>query len=156
MPFDGNLPLEHRVAAVVSREFGIPVPQIMGTARHAPIACARHVVWWIMRMKFGKSYAEVGRAFGRNHTSVINGMTRIEARIADADFQAKLQAVSECFVEKIPPVQHPKAVAELDRLVLDLIVRQARKSLYGKLKSDPEAFRVKHAQAYRRIREVAA
>ena len=156
MPFDGNLPLEHRIAAVVSREFGIPVPQIMGTSRIPATACARHVVWWVMRMKFGKSYAEVGRAFGRDHTSVINGMNRIEARIADPAFQAKLQSVSKCFSEEVPKVQNSKAVAELDRLALDLIVRQARKSLYGKLKSDPEGFRVKHAQTYRRIREVAA
>jgi hypothetical protein len=156
MPFDGNLPLEHRIAAVVSREFGIPVCQIMGTSRIPATACARHVVWWVMRMKFGKSYAEVGRAFGRDHTSVINGMNRIEERIADADFQSKLQAVSKCFSAELPQVQQPKSVTELDRLALDLIVRQARKSLYAKMKSDPEAFRVKHAQAYRRIREVAA
>lgn len=48
------------------------------TSRAAPVFLARATAMWIMRHELKVSYSEIGRAFGKDHTTVINALRRAE------------------------------------------------------------------------------
>ena len=55
---------------------GIPFEEIMGRSRKAEVVMARQVWWWFLRdLSFG--YSEIGRMFGRDHSTVIHGVNRV-------------------------------------------------------------------------------
>jgi chromosomal replication initiation ATPase DnaA len=47
-------------------------------SREAPIFLARATAIWIMRHRMKLTTAEIGRAFGKNHASVINALKRAD------------------------------------------------------------------------------
>ncbi len=62
----------------VSRHYQIPVPDIRGLSRKAPIAHARHVAVFITREITGDSWKHIGALFGnRDHTSMMHGYKKI-------------------------------------------------------------------------------
>lgn len=67
-----------RVIAVSAAHFGIGPDDIVGTGRHRDTIQARMVAAWILRQD-GRSYPEIGRALGKDHSTVIHACRRIEA-----------------------------------------------------------------------------
>jgi chromosomal replication initiator protein len=61
----------------VSAATGIPPSVVLSPTRTAHVARARHVAMAICRAK-GMSLSEIGRAFNRDHTSVLNGLRRVQ------------------------------------------------------------------------------
>lgn len=66
------------IAIEVSAETGIPVADIYGRSRRAPIVRARRMVWQRARSQ-GLSLPQIGRTTGHDHTTVLHGLRRIEA-----------------------------------------------------------------------------
>lgn len=60
---------------LASEETGVSPAQIMGSGRTADVTAARQFAYAKARA-FGLSYAEIGRAFGRHHTSVMHGVRK--------------------------------------------------------------------------------
>ena len=59
---------------------------VLGTCRERPVVAARHVAMWVMRAG-GMSLSSIGREVGRDHTTVLHGIKRVETRpdlMADA------------------------------------------------------------------------
>jgi chromosomal replication initiation ATPase DnaA len=55
----------------VSEHYGIRHPEtLLGRSRHARIAFARHHLAWELK-ELGYSFPEVGRALGRDHTTIM-------------------------------------------------------------------------------------
>lgn len=44
-----------------------------GAARHKAVSCARIEFWIVLRKKHRMSTTEVGRVFGRDHTTIVQG-----------------------------------------------------------------------------------
>lgn len=63
--------------------FDVDPAMVMGRLRYAPIAQARQLVWLLCRSELGWSYPMLGRQFGRDHTTIMNGIASITRRLRD-------------------------------------------------------------------------
>lgn len=73
-----------KVAAIaerVAQETGVPVPFIFGTSRRQQEAHARQRVYFYAAQA-GLSLPHIGRAMGRDHTTVLHGIRAEQARRA--------------------------------------------------------------------------
>lgn len=69
------------IASAVARSSGIPVSAIYGPDIHRQTVAARHLVMYIAYME-GFSYPTIGKAIGRDHTTVLSAVQREKARRA--------------------------------------------------------------------------
>lgn len=74
-----------RVIWEVSQAAQITPADILGRERTAHVVRARFAAMAICRDYLGLSYPAIGRAFKRDHTSVINAMRRVDAVCTDTD-----------------------------------------------------------------------
>ncbi len=66
------------IIEAVSQQFRIPVDEIKGTSRKAPIVEARHVAIFITREITKDSWKHIGSVFGnRDHTSMMHGYNKV-------------------------------------------------------------------------------
>lgn len=76
-PLDGTpIPPQPRrfgkqIIAEVAKETGISVADILGPRKLAPIAAARRIAMQRIRNELGYSYPQIGRMFGRDHSTAI-------------------------------------------------------------------------------------
>jgi chromosomal replication initiator protein len=82
-----------QVQTIVSRHFNIPVDEILGASRKAPIVRARHVAMYLAREITGDSWKHIGDRFGgRDHTSVMHANQKVKELIAsDRCFEFEIQ-----------------------------------------------------------------
>lgn len=60
----------------------VSAAELRGKDRHKSIAYARHVAMFVARRVTGESFPEIGRAFGRDHTTVMAGVARVRGLVA--------------------------------------------------------------------------
>ena len=72
-------PISHIVRDVCG-EFGVAEGDVYDSRRDADTTLARHTSWYAC-YQAGHSYSAIAKAFGRDHTSVLNGCKRIGAKI---------------------------------------------------------------------------
>jgi chromosomal replication initiation ATPase DnaA len=78
-------------ALATAAAFAIPVGELIADSRRAPyIAFARQSAMYLAHVTFGLSYAEVGRAFGRDRTTAAYACRLIEERRDDPAVDAVL------------------------------------------------------------------
>lgn len=79
----------------VGHHFQIPVEDIKGTSRKAPIAHARHVAVYVTREILGDSWKHIGALFGnRDHTSMMHGYKKIrEMMNRDKELNASVKSL---------------------------------------------------------------
>lgn len=76
--------------------FDVPRRAIAGNCRTRPTARARQAVYAALYLGCHTSFADVGKALGRDHTTVLYGVHQAEALCAwDEDYAAALQLVKE-------------------------------------------------------------
>lgn len=66
-----------RVFAAACQHFGVDADEVIDGSRRTSHVDARHVAMWLMRDS-GRTYPEIGRQLGMDHTSAIHGVRRIE------------------------------------------------------------------------------
>ena len=69
----------NEIVAQVADLTCLPATEIMGRSRKAPIAQARHLVWLVAQRQ-GMSLTQIGRAFDRDHTTVLHGIRQENLR----------------------------------------------------------------------------
>ena len=70
------------VLQAVGVYFDLKRADLVGAGRQRKIAAPRHMAMYIVRKLIGLSYPEIGEAFGgRDHTSIMHGVKKIEASI---------------------------------------------------------------------------
>lgn len=81
-------PSLNNILEVVSKFYKIPVEEIRGTSRKAPIALARHVAVYLTREVTHGSWKHIGHQFGdRDHTSMMHAYEKVNKLTeADLDF----------------------------------------------------------------------
>lgn len=78
-------------ALATAAAFAVPVGELTATTRRPPyIAFARQSAMYLAHVAFGLSYAEVGRAFGRDRTTAAYACRLIEERRDDPAVDAVL------------------------------------------------------------------
>lgn len=96
------LPIQSAVCA----HFGIDLPSLLAKDRHKSVSFARQLAVYLCRTILGLSYPELGRAFGRDHTTMISACRRIE-RVCTSDRVAKAHLTA--IVCALGPSEHRKA-----------------------------------------------
>jgi chromosomal replication initiator protein len=81
------------ITQATSDIMGIPVEDICGPKRAAHIALARAVAIYVARDMTDQSLPQIGRYFGRDHSTVLHAIRRIEALSADPHMRATIDAV---------------------------------------------------------------
>jgi hypothetical protein len=79
------------VIDVVARRFNVEPAALIGTGRAQPETGARQLAMRVAREMTGKSYPEIGRAFNRDHTTVIHACEVTEG-MATGDIREELEA----------------------------------------------------------------
>lgn len=95
-----------RLAELVAAERGVAIRALFQPDRgQADVALARQLAMYLMHVEFGRLYADVGRFFGRDRTTVSHACALIEdlrdAREFDAMLeQLRLALLSEATTER--------------------------------------------------------
>lgn len=91
----GLKPSFTQIVSAVSKHFKIPVEEIRGIRRQAPIVHARHVAVFLTREITGDSWKHIGTLFGdRDHTSMIHGYQKIhELMLRDREVRGDVKAL---------------------------------------------------------------
>lgn len=77
------------VATVVARRLGYELDDVLGQSRSSGVARARHLAMAVARSTLGRSYHELGRAFSRDHTSVVHAVQSVTRRVSDSTDEAQ-------------------------------------------------------------------
>lgn len=72
----------HGVAVSLAAQYGVDVDRMVAGDRHKTSAACRHRLWAIIFNTLRPSYPEIGLAFEADHTTVMNGIRKHEARVA--------------------------------------------------------------------------
>ena len=67
------------IRRLVCLQYGITKAEFMGNRRLKRLAIPRHVAFWLALKVTGASSAQIGRAFKRDHTTVLYGCRNAEA-----------------------------------------------------------------------------
>jgi chromosomal replication initiator protein len=70
------------IIAASARHFGMPAAAILGGSRTRPLVLARHVAMYLCREHTDLSLVEIGKVFGRDHTTVMYGIEKITELMA--------------------------------------------------------------------------
>lgn len=81
-----------RLAELVAAERGVAIRALFQPDRgQADVALARQLAMYLMHVEFGRLYADVGRFFGRDRTTVWHACALIEDLRDEREFDAMLE-----------------------------------------------------------------
>ncbi len=85
-----------RTIDLVAEALGVGLEQIFAAGRcSASVARARQIAMYLMHVELGRPYAEVGRSFGRDRTTVSHACMQIEDLREDAAFDAGIDRIEQ-------------------------------------------------------------
>ncbi len=88
---DSNIILD-----AVSRNFNIRIEDIKSKKRNKPITIARQAYMYLAREVLGESLISIGKSIGRDHSTVIHGIEKIEERMEkDKNFEINIINLKE-------------------------------------------------------------
>ena len=70
-----------RILSAVSKKYGVSVDDVKSKKKTDSIANARHVAIYIIRKLTDLSLKEIGKIFGRDHSTVISSVSKVEINI---------------------------------------------------------------------------
>lgn len=129
------------VLNAVSVTFGYSVDDLLGDSRSKPIVMARQTAMFVCRAFLNMSYPEIGKALGRDHSTVMHGCKKIEDFLkTHPDVESHLNtAIGKASkkakgpLTKIHVNQHViKANAKNGTSEPPLTVKQGKTNTYGK------------------------
>jgi chromosomal replication initiator protein len=78
------------IIAEVGKTYNVSVSDILSNRRTASLALARQVAMYIARETTDLSYKQIGEAFGKDHTTVLYNVNKIENFLKDKPYQKEL------------------------------------------------------------------
>jgi len=82
----------------ISKATGVPIYEIKGRSRVALVCEARMAVWFIAKKHLGLGFSQIGRYYGRDHATIISGVSKIEFGKID---QRIINAINEVLKEDL-------------------------------------------------------
>lgn len=90
-----------RLAELVAAERGVRLKTLFQPDRgQAEIALARQLAMYLMHVEYGRLYADVGRFFRRDRTTVSHACAHIEDLRDDVEFDAMLERLRLMLVQE--------------------------------------------------------
>jgi chromosomal replication initiator protein len=84
------------IQRAVCHHFHLRSSDLLSKDRHKTTAFARHVAMYLCKQRLSVSFPELGRAFGKDHTTVISAVRKVEAmREKDPHVRAHLEAIEK-------------------------------------------------------------
>ena len=80
-----NLPTASLIISEVSRFYSIEEPLLRGRLKSNNVVMPRQIAMYLIREMTHQSYKAIGNEFGRDHTTVISSLQKVEALIAKND-----------------------------------------------------------------------
>lgn len=71
-----------KIISTVCEYYGINPYSVKGKSRLMHYVKCRYLCYWYIRMMYRISYKEIGQIFGRDHTTVLNGIRVVENSLA--------------------------------------------------------------------------
>jgi chromosomal replication initiation ATPase DnaA len=68
--------------------FGVTAADLMSARRHRAVSFPRMVAMYLCRNRAGASFPEIGRAFGKDHTTVMAAVRKVRTLVEAADARA--------------------------------------------------------------------
>lgn len=86
----------NRILLTVCAYYNAPMPRVTGRCREGSAALPRQVAMYLIREFVCIPFIEIGRQFGRDHTTVIHACRSIEARMdTDALLRSQVHFLSQ-------------------------------------------------------------
>jgi chromosomal replication initiation ATPase DnaA len=83
---DNETPTIRFIREAICAYFDIDIKDLDGASREARLTWPRHVGFWMAYRYTGRSMPEIGRMFGgKDHTTVLNGIRRVEKRLLEGE-----------------------------------------------------------------------
>ena len=79
------LPTPALIISEVSRFYGIEETVLRGTLKNKSTAEARQIAMYLVRKMLNLSYPDIGREFGRDHTTALHSVNKIESLLQKDD-----------------------------------------------------------------------
>lgn len=80
-----------RILTFVSQKYGIPTEDIIGKRKTDAIASARQVAIYLLREFTDMSFANIGKVFNRDHSTVVASVNKVKDRMKeDSSFEAQI------------------------------------------------------------------
>lgn len=89
-------PLSDYIFHVVCEQYGIPREALVGKERKRLYSRPRQMAMYLLRHMTGKSYPNIGRIMGKDHTTVFHGVRAVDRRASKDKEQAALVVDLEC------------------------------------------------------------
>ncbi|QDP48368.1 MAG: putative bacterial DnaA helix-turn-helix protein [Prokaryotic dsDNA virus sp.] len=87
------------IKRIVAHHYGITVDDLCGPSRKRDYAHPRQVAYWMMQKHAGLSTTQIGRQFGgRDHTTVMFGISRAKARAMLKDGDVKAMTIEQAIL----------------------------------------------------------
>ncbi len=77
-----GLTLNH-IASVVAKQYQVSLSDVLGKSRKAEIALPRHIAVYFSRILLELPVMDIGRYFGRDHSTILTSVKKIEAEILE-------------------------------------------------------------------------
>jgi hypothetical protein len=84
-----------KIIDAVSAHFAVPRMDLISARRDKYLSEARFAAYHLCREMTPFSYPQIGRAFRRDHTTVMNGIKRAAELMSDADFAKRVERARE-------------------------------------------------------------
>lgn len=111
------------VIAATASIHGLSESYIMSHRRHPRFVAARHEAMYVARIALGMSYPELGRAFDRDHTSVLDGFRRVERSLpTNAERQERVSRIMAAISAPSDPSRE-REIAKIRSLMTELRMR---------------------------------
>ena len=88
-------PSFNHIVDSVAKHYAVPMDDIMGLSRKAPIVHARHIAIYVTREITKDSWKHIGALFGdRDHTSMMHGYQKISEMMSqDRDLKSTVKTL---------------------------------------------------------------
>jgi chromosomal replication initiator protein len=84
------------ISRAVCHHFHLRSSDLLSKDRHKTTALARHVAMYLCKQRLSVSFPELGRAFGKDHTTVMSAVRKVESlRARDPQLRAHLEAIEK-------------------------------------------------------------
>lgn len=89
------------IQEIVANHYGIKLEEIKSKKRNQPIADARQVAMYLSRQILNDPLANIGKQFGRDHSTIIHAIDKIENKIkTNNDFQNLIEELTTKIAKK--------------------------------------------------------
>jgi chromosomal replication initiator protein len=83
-----------RIIEATAAMFGVTTRELLSDRRDSPLVSARHAAMWLARKMTVLGYPGLGRAFKRDHSTVMYGVARASERMhQDSIFAGRVHAL---------------------------------------------------------------